>query len=119
MLTKQGAELAKLKAQLRLNQGVPNQIQLVHCHKQVRALTGVQYHESALLARAHRAERATVGAPDGAAAAGDERVIDSLVGLGLFRGRNGEGVDLSGLHATTFLLRFADFSCSHFSFKFF
>ena len=51
-----------------------------------------------------------MGAPDGAAATGDERVVNSLVDLGLLRGRNGKGVNLGGLHATTFLLRFADFS---------
>lgn len=60
-----------------------------------------------------------MGAPDGAAATGDERVVNSLVDLGLLRGRNGKGVNLGGLHATTFLLRFADSSFSHFSFNFF
>jgi hypothetical protein len=49
-----------------------------------------------------------VGSPDGAAlTAGNERVIDSLVGLGLLCRCNGEGMDLGGLHGgTSFLLTF-------------
>ena len=44
-----------------------------------------------------------MGAPDDSArVAREERVVDSLVGLGLLRCRNGEGVDglvdLDGLH---------------------
>ena len=68
-----------------------------------------------------------MGAPDGAAlAAADERVVDSLVGLGLLGGLNGEGVDdLDGLHgfACVVVLRFYFFSLpisvAVFSFNFF
>lgn len=74
--------------------------QVAHGHVQVRALAGSQAHTIALGFGAHRAPRASMGAPDGVAlAAGDERVVDSLVGLGLFRRHDGNGVvdvDLDG-----------------------
>ncbi len=70
-------------------------LQLVHGHEQVRGLAGGQAHTIALVLAAHRAARASVGAPDGVAfAAGDERVVNSLVGLGLLRGLNGELVEV-------------------------
>ena len=74
-------------------------LQVGHGHVQVRPLARAQAQANALLARAHRADRAFVGAPDGAAGtAGDERVVDSLVGLGLFRGLDGAAaLNLGGL----------------------
>lgn len=92
MPTKQHAELSVFEPLLRLGKRETDQFQLVDRCKQVRALIGIQHHESAL-ARAHRAERAHMGAPDGATA-GLERVVDSLVGLGLL----GDLGDLDGLH---------------------
>jgi hypothetical protein len=101
VLFKKDAQLPELEPLLWLNEGeFSDQFQLVNRHKQVQALASIQNHESALLARVHRAERASVEAPDGATgAAGLERVVNSLVGLGFLRCSNGKGVDsLDGLH---------------------
>jgi len=94
MLMKQSAELPPLKPHLRLSQRETDQFQLVDGCKQVRALIGIQHHEGAL-ARARGAERAHMGAPDGAAA-GLEGVIDPLIGLG-FLGYLGGLHGLDGL----------------------
>ena len=59
-----------------------------------------------------------MGAPDGSTCiTREERVVNSLVGLGLLGGSDGEGVDnlrLNGLHrllgGTSILLLFPDFS---------
>jgi hypothetical protein len=57
---------------------------------QVAALVVVQKEDVADMACACRAESESFGAPDGGAlAAGEERVVDSLVGLGLLRGLDG------------------------------
>jgi hypothetical protein len=51
VLTEQNAKLPKLEPLLRLNEGESsNQFQLVYRYKQVRALTGIQNHGSALFA---------------------------------------------------------------------
>jgi len=81
-------------------------LQVGHGYEQVRGLMGGQAHTIALVFCTYRAARASVGTPDGVAlAAGDEGVVDSLVGLGLFRRHDGNGVvdgggfgGLGGLH---------------------
>jgi hypothetical protein len=124
ILVEQSAKLPELKGYFLLSEGEPNQIQLGHRHKQVRVLASIERHESALATITCRAARAATGAPDGATViACEEIVIDSFVGLGFLRGRDGEGVNLGGfnsLHsATTFLLRFADSSFIQSPFQFF
>ena len=47
------------------------------------------------MASAKRAERVSAGAPDGAAFAGAERVVNSLVGLGLLGGLDRTSLQLS------------------------
>ncbi len=97
LLTEEVAESPHLEIHLLL--GVALLVrQALHGHEQVRGLAGSQAHAVALVFCAHRAARATVGAPDGVAlAAGDERVVDSLVSLGLLRRHDGNGVVDVGL----------------------
>jgi len=101
VLFKKDAEFSPLKPHLRLSKGETDQFQLVDRCKQVRALIGIQHHESSL-ARAHGAERAHTGAPDGAAA-GLEGMIDSLIGLGFLGDLDGL-YGLDGLHGLDGLL---------------
>ena len=74
--------------------------QVGHGFQQLSHLLLVQDEASAALARTHRAERLHVGAPVNVAVdAGPDRMSDSLVGLGLLRGHDGNGLDgLDGLH---------------------
>ena len=99
VLAEKVAKSPHREVQLRLGVELPG-LQVAHGHVQVRALAGSQAHAIALVFGAHRAARASVGAPDGIAlAAEDERVVNSLVSLGLFRGHHGNGVadvDLDG-----------------------
>jgi len=87
VLTQQDTELPELEPTLRLSQGESIRFQLDHGLKQVRTLFLLKEQTGTHSAAALRAERIRcVGAPVGVAlAAGDERVSDSLVGLGLFR----------------------------------
>jgi len=87
VLTQQGTELPELEPTLRLSQGECNQFLLAHGLEQSLELLFVKEQTGTHSDSALRAERIRcVGAPVGVAlAAGDERVSDSLVGLGLFR----------------------------------
>jgi len=97
LLAEQVAESPHRALQLLLSVGQAGLLQAAHRHVQVGVLAPGQGEVSALVFCTHRAARAPVGAPDGVAlAAGDERVVDSLVGLGLLRGRDGNGVDNGG-----------------------
>ena len=110
MLAKQGTELPELEPPLRLSQGEPNQFLAEYCLEQVRTLLLIKEQAGSHSAAALRAERRHVGTPDGLAlAAGDERVGDSLVVLGLFRRhlRDREGVGLHGWLAVACVLAVA------------
>ncbi len=101
VLTEQNTELPELERHLRLSEGESNQFQLVHGLEQALELLLIKEHALAHSDAALRAERIRcVGAPVGVAlAARDERMSDSLVGLGLFRRhlRSREGVGLGVL----------------------
>lgn len=99
VLAQQDTELPELEPPLRLNQGEPNQFLAEYCLEQVLTLLLIKEQAGAHSATALRAERGSMGTPDGLAlAAGDERVGDSLVGLGLFRRHLGGGEGVDGLH---------------------
>jgi hypothetical protein len=62
---------------------------------QVAALVVVQKEDRADIASAKCAESESFGAPDATACASVERVVDSLVGLGLRSGLDGTSLQLS------------------------
>jgi len=98
LLAEQVAESPHRALQLLLGVGEVGLLQAAHGHVQVGVLASGQAEACALLTGARGAARAPVGAPDGVAlAAGDEGVVDSLVGLGLLHGRDGNGVVDVGL----------------------
>ena len=121
----QVAELSRLVLRLGVERRV--RVEVRHGFHQVPRVVLVQDPTCTDAAGAERAKSLAVGAPAGAAlATGHQPMEHSLIILG-FSGRKGEhfafeGVD--GEHAwkawsaTTFLLRFADYSLAHFPFQF-
>ena len=110
VLTEQNTELPELERHLRLSEGESNQFQLVHGLEQALELLLIKEHALAHSDAALRAERRRVGTPDGVAlAARDERVSDSLVGLGLFRRHLGGGEGGLGVLASASASRVVEF----------
>ncbi len=96
VLLEQSAELVQRASQPLAGVGGTD-LFLVPCGvMQVAALVVVQKEDVADMACACRAESESFGAPDGGAlAAGEERVVDSLVGLGLRGGLDRTSLQLS------------------------
>ncbi len=95
ILLEQGSELSQRTSQLLLGVGGTDLSLIEHGVMHIIALVVVQKEDVANMASACRAESVPSGAPDGGAlAAGSERVVDSLVHLGLLRGLDGTSLQL-------------------------